>query len=91
MKRVFLTVTAIALTALFAVAQNVPRDKVIVEIGTGTWCQYCPGSAMGADDLIANGLGDLNESAIVELFRRPTDGRWPTTAEPAPDWALTQA
>jgi 3-hydroxyisobutyrate dehydrogenase len=27
------------------------------------------------DDLIANGLGDLNESAIVELFRRPTDGR----------------
>ena len=41
--------------------------------------------------LIANGLGDLNESAIVELFRRPTDGRWPTTAEPAPDWALTQA
>lgn len=43
------------------------------------------------DDLIANGLGDLNESAIVELFRRPTDGRWPTTAEPAPDWALTQA
>ena len=27
------------------------------------------------DDLIANGLGDLNESAIVELFRRPTGGR----------------
>lgn len=31
------------------------RDMVILEIGTGTWCQYCPGSAMGADDLIENG------------------------------------
>jgi len=62
MKRVILTVTALALTALFAVSQNVPRDKVIVEIGTGTWCQYCPGSAMGADDLIANG----HPVAIIE-------------------------
>lgn len=27
------------------------------------------------DELVAAGLGELNESAIVELFRRPTDGR----------------
>ncbi len=32
-----------------------PRDKVVLEIGTGTWCQYCPGAAMGASDLITNG------------------------------------
>ncbi len=32
-----------------------PRDMVLVEIGTGTWCQYCPGAAMCADDLIENG------------------------------------
>ncbi len=32
-----------------------PRDMVLVEIGTGTWCPYCPGAAMGADDLISNG------------------------------------
>lgn len=32
-----------------------PRQKVILEIGTGTWCQYCPGAAMGADDLHNNG------------------------------------
>lgn len=31
------------------------RDMVLVEIGTGTWCQYCPGAALGADDLIENG------------------------------------
>jgi hypothetical protein len=56
------------LTFLFAAAclgmfaQQVPRDKVCVEIGTGTWCQYCPGAAMGADDMIANGL----QVAIME-------------------------
>jgi len=31
------------------------RDRVLLEIGTGTGCPYCPGAAMGADDLIANG------------------------------------
>lgn len=31
-----------------------PRNLVVMEIGTGTWCQYCPGAAMGADELIAN-------------------------------------
>lgn len=35
---------------------------VVLEIGTGTWCQYCPGAAMGADDLIANG----HNVAVVE-------------------------
>jgi hypothetical protein len=31
------------------------REMVLLEIGTGTWCVFCPGAAMGADDLIANG------------------------------------
>ncbi len=31
------------------------REYVLVEIGTGTGCPYCPGAAMGADDMIANG------------------------------------
>jgi hypothetical protein len=43
-------------------SQQVPRDKVVVEIGTGTWCYYCPGAALGADDLVANG----KQVAIVE-------------------------
>ncbi|MBM4403429.1 MAG: Omp28-related outer membrane protein [Candidatus Cloacimonetes bacterium] len=39
---------AVGLTAL-------PRNLVVVEIGTGTWCVYCPGAAMGAHDLETNG------------------------------------
>ena len=38
------------------------REMVVLEIGTGTWCQYCPGSQMGADDLVANG----HSVAVVE-------------------------
>jgi hypothetical protein len=62
MKKSLLLFISFSLIALFSVAQQVPRDKVVVEIGTGTWCQYCPGAAMGADDLIANGY----EVAIIE-------------------------
>ncbi len=38
------------------------RQKVLLEIATGTWCGFCPGSAMGADDLIENG----HEVAVIE-------------------------
>lgn len=41
---------------------QVDRNMVLVEIMTGTWCYYCPGAAMGADDLVANG----HRVAIVE-------------------------
>jgi len=43
------------LSALLSLSFALPRNLVVIEIGTGTWCQYCPGAAMGADDLIANG------------------------------------
>jgi len=62
MTKVFITILSIALLIHTAEAQQVPRDKVLVEIGTGTWCPYCPGAAMGADDLLANGY----EVAIIE-------------------------
>ena len=53
MKRfTFIFICLLAASTLFA---QVPRDKVVVEVGTGTWCTYCPGAAMGVDDLIANG------------------------------------
>ncbi|MBN1340400.1 MAG: Omp28-related outer membrane protein [Bacteroidales bacterium] len=45
-----------------AFGQQVSRDKVVVEIATGTWCQYCPAAANGADQLVANG----HEVAIIE-------------------------
>jgi len=38
------------------------REMVVLEIGTGTWCTYCPGSQMGADDLVTNGCS----VAVVE-------------------------
>jgi len=34
---------------------GVDREFVLFEIGTGTGCYYCPGSAMGAVDLVENG------------------------------------
>jgi PKD repeat protein len=61
MKKLIFTLT-LSLFGIFIFAQQVPRDKVIVEIGTGTWCTYCPGAAMGADDLVANGC----EVGIIE-------------------------
>ncbi len=39
----------------FVNTYTTPRDQVILEIGTGTWCTYCPGAAMGAEDLVDNG------------------------------------
>lgn len=47
-----------AMLLIFAVSgltAQIDRELVLVEIATGTWCGYCPGAAMGADDLIANG------------------------------------
>ncbi|MDY0152334.1 MAG: T9SS type A sorting domain-containing protein [Candidatus Cloacimonas sp.] len=60
MKKSFLFL--LVLIGLLSALSAVPRELVIVEIGTGTWCQYCPGAAMGADDLIANN----HPVAIVE-------------------------
>jgi PKD repeat protein len=53
MKRI--TFIFICLIMASAIVAQVQRDKVVVEVGTGTWCTYCPGAAMGVDDLIANG------------------------------------
>lgn len=62
MKKFYLILTCLALISLTAFSQQVPRDKVIMEVATGAWCQYCPGAAMGADDLIANGY----QVAVIE-------------------------
>jgi PKD repeat protein len=51
-KLTFLFIFILSFSAVFA---QVTRDKVVVEVGTGTWCPYCPGAAMGVDDLIENG------------------------------------
>ena len=51
----FLLVFSLVIATVIVFGQQVDRNKVILEIGTGTWCTYCPGAAMGADDLVANG------------------------------------
>ena len=51
--RLLFIIGLLACSSLFA--QQVARNMVVLEIGTGTWCTYCPGAAMGAHDLIANG------------------------------------
>lgn len=60
MKRILLTLV-LTITLISAVVA-VPRDMVVVEIATGTWCTFCPGAAMGADDLVEN----HNRAAIIE-------------------------
>ncbi len=49
-------------------AQQVERNMVVLEIATGTWCYYCPGAAMGAEDLIANG----KDVAVIEYHNGDT-------------------
>ena len=56
MKRsIFLLFGLIFSFSLFA--QQIEKELVVVEIATGTWCYYCPGGSMGADELVAN-FGD---------------------------------
>lgn len=47
--------TFFATLAFFALSAQINRVEVLVEIGTGTTCQYCPGSAMALHDLYTNG------------------------------------
>jgi hypothetical protein len=61
MKKSTLLLGLALLLSAFTYAQ-VERNMVAVEIGTGTWCTYCPGAALGADDLVANG----KRVAIIE-------------------------
>lgn len=53
MKKTLLTFLMLA--GLMAMLVAVPRTLVVVEVGTGTWCGYCPGAAMGCHDLLTNG------------------------------------
>jgi hypothetical protein len=37
------------------IAGGVTRSFVLIEKGTGTWCQFCPGAAMGLEQLFNEG------------------------------------
>lgn len=60
MKKLF---TLLFLCSTFAIfSQQVDRQKVVVEVGTGTWCPSCPAVVDILHDFVAQGL----EIAIVE-------------------------
>ncbi|PLX12983.1 MAG: hypothetical protein C0598_04775 [Marinilabiliales bacterium] len=61
-KLIYLSALIIAFGTFSVNAQQVEREMVVLEIATGTWCYYCPGSAMGADEMIENG----HDVAIIE-------------------------
>lgn len=54
MKKLLLSFIIIAISAYSLMAQ-INRELVLVEIGTGVTCGYCPGAAMGLHDLYTNG------------------------------------
>ncbi|MCX6284083.1 MAG: Omp28-related outer membrane protein [Bacteroidetes bacterium] len=54
MRKFIITLLAL-LTSYFVYSQSIPRNVVVLEIGTGTWCQFCPGAANGADQLVTEG------------------------------------
>jgi|GEM_PF-1754998 len=78
------------------------RQYVLLEIGTGTWCRYCPGAAMEVDDFVENGqqvavvenhngdgnrVGDLyNLSVIVDRYGETPQVTVPLTFTLNPAW-----
>lgn len=52
----------ILFSATIALSQTVERQEVVLEIGTGTWCVWCPGAAHAADQLVENG----KDVAVIE-------------------------
>lgn len=60
-----------------AEAQTATRNNVVVEVFTGTWCTYCPGSALGADELVENGhqVGILEHHIGDSYETTETDAR----------------
>lgn len=60
MKKLFTLLLLLSTVTLFA--QQIDRQKVVVEVGTGTWCPSCPAVVEILHDFVDQGL----EIAIVE-------------------------
>jgi len=61
MKHYFLLFTLL-LASSAVMTQNVHRNIVVAEVATATWCEYCPGAAMGVEDMLENG----DSVAVIE-------------------------
>jgi PKD repeat protein len=54
MKQFFL-ILALFTTVSFSFGQGIERSMVVIEKGSGTWCVFCPGAALGCEDLLEYG------------------------------------
>jgi PKD repeat protein len=87
MKKLILSLIMLfSITAL--IAQNVPRTMVAVEDGTGTWCQYCPGAAMGCDDLLSHGcmvavIANHNGDSYTNNYSNARNSMWNISGYPS--------
>jgi PKD repeat protein len=61
MKKILLSMILL-FTFAAGMTQNVPRKLVVTEVATATWCEYCPGAAMGVEDMLENG----DSVAVIE-------------------------
>ncbi len=87
MKKLFLSIIML-LSFSALIAQNVPRTMVAVEDGTGTWCQYCPGAAMGCDDLLSHGclvavIANHNGDSYANTYSNTRNTMWNITGFPS--------
>ncbi len=87
MKKLFLSIIML-LSFSALIAQNVPRTMVAVEDATGTWCQYCPGAAMGCDDLLSNGclvavVANHNGDSYANTYSNARNTMWNITGYPS--------
>ena len=57
-----LSLLLLLLLPVFVLFAQVERERVVIEIGTGTWCSWCPGAAQGADDMVEAG----HDVAVIE-------------------------
>jgi hypothetical protein len=69
---------------------------VVVEVGTGTWCTYCPGAAMGVDDLLANGkkvavVENHNGDAYANVYSNARNSKYGISGYPTATFDGNQA
>lgn len=86
MKKVIFTLVCL-LTVGVMFAQTTPREMVVMEDGTGTWCTYCPGAAMGCDDMLSNGkyvavIANHNGDIFANTYSNNRNTMWAINGYP---------
>src|ERR1035437_5863196 len=59
-----------------------------MEDGIGTWCQYCPGAAMGCDDMLSNGknvavIANHNGDTYANTYSNTRNTMWGISGYPS--------